>query len=121
MLSGRLHVQPVLEVCAGGHQSDGVRVRRHPERFLALLPVRICAEDFAFKHRMWIYSGRRGIHCWVADAIARQLNNVQRTAVIEYLSVLDVRSFRLLHITIAVCTGRRKAGAQSEFAVACVL
>jgi DNA primase small subunit len=44
-------------------------------------------KDFAFKHILWIYSGRRGVHCWVSDPEARELTNEARTAVVDYLSV----------------------------------
>lgn len=44
-------------------------------------------EDFGFKHILWIYSGRRGIHCWVSDPIARSLPNDARGAIVEYMTV----------------------------------
>ena len=53
-------------------------------------------EDFAYKNILWIYSGRRGVHCWVGDAEARALTNEARSAVVEYLSLeLEGKESRL--------------------------
>ncbi len=53
-------------------------------------------EDFGFQHIMWVYSGRRGVHCWVCDDHARALSNDGRNAVVEYLSISRVS---LVHFT----------------------
>ena len=55
-------------------------------------------QDFGFQHLFWVYSGRRGVHCWVCDRRALLLEDAARAAIAEYLSVLkgtelaDVRS-----------------------------
>jgi DNA primase small subunit len=47
-------------------------------------------EDFGFEHLMWIYSGRRGVHCWVCDDHARALSAEVRRAIVGYIEVVKV-------------------------------
>ncbi|CAN8071127.1 unnamed protein product, partial [Agarophyton chilense] len=50
--------------------------------------------DFGFNNILCVYSGRRGVHCWVADRRARALSNEQRTAVADYLHLNPNASHR---------------------------
>lgn len=49
---------------------------------------RALREDFGFKHIVWVFSGRRGAHCWVSDARALQLDEIARKSIVDYLDVL---------------------------------
>ncbi|PIC38915.1 hypothetical protein B9Z55_010775 [Caenorhabditis nigoni] len=42
---------------------------------------------FGFNARMWVFSGRRGVHCWVGDKKARMLTNNHRSAVATRLNL----------------------------------
>lgn len=45
-------------------------------------------DDFGFEQIMWVYSGRRGVHCWVCDQSARQLDNDSRKAIVSFLDII---------------------------------
>ncbi|KAH7652238.1 DNA primase small subunit protein [Dioscorea alata] len=44
-------------------------------------------DDFGFNHILWVFSGRRGVHCWVCDSRARRLNNDERASIAKYFHV----------------------------------
>jgi DNA primase small subunit len=45
-------------------------------------------DDFGFEHIMWVYSGRRGVHAWISDKDARELDDDKRKAITGYFEVL---------------------------------
>jgi len=42
-------------------------------------------KTFGFENKLWVFSGRRGIHCWVCDPGTQKYTGRIRTAVIHFL------------------------------------
>jgi len=64
----------------------GKTVCRHCFQFLiAAVKVidAVMRNDFGFKHILYVFSGRRGVHCWVADKAARTMSKEVRSAVVQ--------------------------------------
>lgn len=51
-------------------------------------------EDFGFEHYIWVFSGRRGAHCWISDKRARTLTDAQRRNILDYMNVIIDRNFQ---------------------------
>ncbi|NXA10236.1 PRI1 primase, partial [Sapayoa aenigma] len=47
-------------------------------------------EDLGVRHRLWVYSGRRGVHCWVCDDAVRKWSPALRAATVEYLTLVKL-------------------------------
>jgi len=50
-------------------------------------------KDFGFEEIIWVYSGRRGLHAWVLDEEAFLLDEKNREAIAEYLTVTSEHEF----------------------------
>uniref|UniRef100_A0AA85IQT4 DNA primase n=1 Tax=Trichobilharzia regenti TaxID=157069 RepID=A0AA85IQT4_TRIRE len=80
-----------VRYCCGEQSSSGSSIcsRCWPLARSAVLCIdRALREDFGFQHLLWVYSGRRGVHCWVCDHSARHMDPTSRTAIVEYLTLV---------------------------------
>lgn len=44
----------------------------------------VLKEHFGFKHMLYVFSGRRGVHCWVCDIEAHSLTEQARKGIVSY-------------------------------------
>ena len=59
-------------------------------------------KDFGLKHLLWVFSGRRGIHCWVGDDVTRTLDVQQRSAMIDYLKLYEGNSMNKFKVDLHI-------------------
>lgn len=45
----------------------------------------LLTEEIGCKHLLFVFSGRRGFHCWVYDTHVRTLNNLDRDHIVRFL------------------------------------
>ncbi|KAL7712752.1 DNA primase [Entamoeba marina] len=49
-------------------------------------------ENFNFQHILNVFSGRRGIHMWVCDEAAMQLDDRMRSYIVKYLNLFEAKN-----------------------------
>ena len=62
-------------------------------------------EQFGYKHLLWVYSGRRGIHLWISDQEAMELTDEQRKALVSWMTV--IQGGKEMHKKVNVRQGAR--------------
>ena len=62
----------------------------------------ILRRDFGLKHLLWVFSGRRGIHCWCSDDIVRKFDVQQRSAMIDYIKLYSGNSMNKIKVDIQI-------------------
>ncbi|KAI0701069.1 prim-pol domain-containing protein [Cytidiella melzeri] len=46
-------------------------------------------DQYGYRHLLWVYSGRRGIHLWISDREAMELTDDQRKALVGWMTVIQ--------------------------------
>ncbi|KAH9852332.1 prim-pol domain-containing protein [Lenzites betulinus] len=71
---------------------SGADICRHCWAFIAVavrVLDRALRDQFGYRHLLWVYSGRRGIHLWISDREALELTDEQRRALVGWLTVIQ--------------------------------
>lgn len=72
----------VRTCCSGG----AVCTQCWPMMTCAIKVLNIALERyFGFKHKLWVFSGRRGIHCWIGDPGTQEFSGRIRSSIIHFL------------------------------------
>jgi len=72
----------VRDCCSGG----AVCTECWPLMTCAIKVLELALEKyFGLENRLWVFSGRRGIHCWVCDPGVTKYDGRIRTAIIKFL------------------------------------
>lgn len=71
----------------------------------AKILYKILTTEFGFKHLLFVYSGRRGFHCWVCDKVARDLSTDARKAIADYFNVVTGGQSMVKRVTINPYSG----------------
>jgi len=83
-------------------------------------PLMLCAmrvldhilyDKFNFINKLWVFSGRRGIHCWVADPQALKYTHAVRTAIIRCIETYTGNS----NSSVKVDLNTKKRGGITQF------
>lgn len=74
--------------CCENGKAKTLCTRCWPFLHVAIQVIRkACKDLFGFEKLLFVFSGRRGIHCWIADKRARLLTSKARQAVLDFLIV----------------------------------
>ncbi|EFC38640.1 predicted protein [Naegleria gruberi] len=52
----------------------------------------LLVDVFGTKHLIWVYSGRRGIHCWASDELLKKMNNEGRSSISRFIHIYQSSS-----------------------------
>ena len=67
----------------------------------------ILKETFGFKHILWVFSGRRGLHAWVCDHEAKIMSKKIRKSVTNFLN-LTINSDKVDYLIKDTLINKRK-------------